>query len=133
FRSSSNAWVSSPSKLTHLRNRAGMIRSVSMSWPRSGLQRPEISLIKRWVVMLCVHLIGLQNRPHVHHFAGNRGGGHHGGTHEQGPAGGTALAPFDVRVRGRGANLPSLQLIGIHREAHRAPGASPLESGRGED
>ena len=36
FRSSSNRCCSSPSKVTDLRNRAGMMRSVSMLSPRSG-------------------------------------------------------------------------------------------------
>ena len=55
-RSSSNACVSRPSKLTHFRNRAGIMRSVSMSWPRSGMARPAILVDEAGVSPSRVHL-----------------------------------------------------------------------------
>src|SRR6185436_20113479 len=48
---------------------------------------------------------------------------------QQRPAGGAALAPLEVAVRRRGADLASLEPVGIHSETHRAAGAAPFEAG----
>ena len=44
-----------------------------------------------------------------------------------------ALAAFEVAVRGRGAALARLQLVGVHRQAHAAARLAPLEAGGFED
>src|SRR5438309_6102223 len=74
-----------------------------------------------------------EHGPYVDDFAGDRGGGDHRGAHQQRPAGGTALASFEIAVRRGGADLAALELVRIHREAHRAAGAAPFESGILED
>src|SRR5215208_6175093 len=43
------------------------------------------------------------------------------------------LAAFEVAVRRGGTAFTGLELVGIHREAHRAAGLAPIESGFGED
>src|SRR5689334_25410768 len=44
-----------------------------------------------------------------------------------------ALPAFEVAVRGRGATLFRLELVGIHREAHRAARLAPVEASSLED
>src|SRR5690242_18490810 len=44
-----------------------------------------------------------------------------------------ALPSFEVAVRCRGASLTGFQLVGIHRETHRAAWLAPVEAGRFED
>jgi hypothetical protein len=44
-----------------------------------------------------------------------------------------ALAALEIAVRGRGAALARLELVGIHRQAHRAARLAPLEAGLAED
>ena len=44
-----------------------------------------------------------------------------------------ALPALEITVRGRGTMLAGEQLVGIHGEAHGAPGLPPLETRRGED
>ena len=55
------------------------------------------------------------------------------GRHQDGAAGGRALAALEVAVGGRGAELVADELVGVHGEAHRAAGAAPLEAGVAED
>src|ERR1700727_3080649 len=62
----------------------------------------------------------------------DRGGGGHGGRHEMGAAS-IALAALEIAVRGRGATLARLELVGVHGEAHRAAGLAPLEASGEED
>src|SRR5688500_15198005 len=58
----------------------------------------------------------------------DRGGCCHRDGHEVGaPA--LALTPFEVAVGGRGAPLAGRQLVGVHPQAHRAPGTTPLGTG----
>src|SRR3974390_2469373 len=44
-----------------------------------------------------------------------------------------ALATLEIAVRGRGAPLLRLQLVRIHRKAHRAARLAPFETGLDED
>ena len=44
-----------------------------------------------------------------------------------------ALTALEIAVRGRGAALAGLELVGVHGEAHRAAGLAPLEAGGEED
>src|SRR6187200_2660482 len=44
-----------------------------------------------------------------------------------------ALAALEVAVRGRGAPLTRGEHVRVHPQAHRAPGATPLEAGPLED
>jgi hypothetical protein len=41
--------------------------------------------------------------------------------------------PLKLRLRGGGAELVADELVGVHRQAHRAAGAAPFEAGVGED
>src|SRR5712691_8153136 len=47
--------------------------------------------------------------------------------HEMGPAAGT-LPSLKIAVRGRGAALARLQVVGVHAQAHRASRFAPLET-----
>src|SRR5690606_27151737 len=60
--------------------------------------------------------------------AGDGGGGGDGGRDEVGAAA-AALPPLEVAVAGRGAALAGGQLVGVHGQAHRAPGLAPVEPG----
>src|SRR5438309_10604684 len=99
------------SKVTSLRKRAGMMRSVAMSLPGRGMPRPVI-----WRRLKSV-LIG--GSPHVGDDAGDGGGSDHRRAHQQCPPRGAALAPDEVAVAGRGAHLAALELVVVHAEAHR--------------
>ena len=70
--------------------------------------------------------------PHVDEMAGNRRGGGHGRRYQVGAAL-VALAALEIAVRGRGAALARIELVGIHRKAHRAAGLAPFEAGFDED
>src|SRR5262245_51389952 len=60
--------------------------------------------------------------------AGDGGGRGHGGGDEVGaPA--PALAALEVAVAGRRRALARGQLVGVHGQAHRAPGLAPVEAG----
>src|SRR5919197_1971740 len=70
--------------------------------------------------------------PDVDEVALDRRGGGHLGRDEMGTAA-AALAALEVAVRGRGAALARPQDVRVHAQAHRAPGAAPLEAGGLED
>src|SRR6202035_868791 len=70
--------------------------------------------------------------PHVDEMPRNRRGGSHGRRDEMGAAL-VALAALEVAVRGRGAALAGIELVGVHGEAHRAAGLTPFEAGLDED
>src|SRR5690349_15058937 len=57
----------------------------------------------------------------VGQLAGEGGGGGHRRAHQMGAAA-AALAALEIAVRGRGAALLGLELVGVHRQAHRAAG-----------
>src|SRR5258706_11957354 len=44
-----------------------------------------------------------------------------------------SLAALEIAVRGRGAALFRLELVGVHRKAHRAARLAPLEAGLDEN
>ena len=56
----------------------------------------------------------------------------HGGRDEVGTATST-LTALEVTVRGRGAALSRLELVGVHAETHRATSLTPVEAGLLED
>src|SRR4029077_10988219 len=56
----------------------------------------------------------------------------HHGRHEMGAAL-VALAALEIAVRGRGAAFAGAELVGIHRQAHRAPRLAPVEARGRED
>ena len=60
--------------------------------------------------------------------AGDRSSGDHERAHEQRAAGGRALAALEVAIRGARAELIADELVGVHREAHRATRSAPLEA-----
>ena len=61
-----------------------------------------------------------------------RGGDHHR-AHQDGAPGRAALAALEVAVRRRRAELVADELVGVHREAHRAARLAPFEAGVAED
>src|SRR6266853_4906448 len=132
LRASSKAWSPSPSLVTVLRNRAGMIRSVSMSLPGTGIARPATCRRALSVIALSPAR-RLEHLPHVGDRAVERGRRGHGGAHEQSPPGGAALAPDEVTVAGGRAHLAAPELVVVHAEAHRAAGLAPLEARGQED
>src|SRR5262245_6379706 len=69
---------------------------------------------------------------HVDEVSGDRRSGGHARRHEM-RAPFVALPPLEIAVRGRGATLLRLQLVGIHREAHGAARLAPVEAGLDED
>ena len=64
--------------------------------------------------------------------AGQRGGGGHGRADQVGAAT-LALPALEVAVAGGRRPLARLELVGVHAQAHRAPGAAPLGPGVEED
>ena len=63
---------------------------------------------------------------------GDCGSGSHGGADQVRPAS-SALTALEISIRGRRAALARLQDIGVHSQAHAAPGFAPLEAGLLED
>src|SRR5690625_3941623 len=57
----------------------------------------------------------------------------HDGAHEDRPARDGALAADEVPVGAAGAQLVTLELIGVHGEAHAAARRAPFEAGIAED
>src|SRR5687767_9537395 len=117
-----------------------MMRSVSMSSPRSGSAVPAISTIRALMILIRGPQSAIRDPrraeggsriahhlSHVDDLARNRGGGDHRRAHEQSTAGRTPLPPFEVAVRRGRAHLPPLELVGVHAEAHRASGAAPFK------
>src|SRR6202051_4475414 len=70
--------------------------------------------------------------PDIDEMAGDCPGRRHRGRHQMGAALKT-LAAFEIAVRGRGAALFRVELVGIHRKAHRAARLAPFEAGLDED
>src|SRR5450432_4125847 len=70
--------------------------------------------------------------PNVDKPAGYRGRRRHRRRDQMGAAL-IALTPLKVAVRSRSAALAGPELVGIHREAHRAAGLAPVEAGFHED
>src|SRR5438876_3684537 len=107
------------SKVTSLRKRAGMMRSVSMSLPGNGMPRPVIWRRFRSVVIRSLPRSAratfpyplaspsaaarqsFQNLPDVGDGAGDGGRGDHGRAHQEGAPRGAALSPDEVAVAGR--------------------------------
>src|SRR5688572_32826196 len=106
-----------------------MIRSVSMLSPGSGSPLPSMRRMRSMGTDGLPHA----NLPHVHHFARDRRGRDHRRAHEQRAARRAALAPLEVAIRRGGADLAAFETILVHRQTHRAAGAAPVESRRGED
>src|SRR5689334_13996635 len=101
-----------------------MMRSVSMSLPRTTIARPAARVIFESL------LIGLrQILSYVDDFAVERRGGDHRRAHEQRAAAGAPLPADEVAVRRRRADFAALEAVGVHREAHRAARLAPLEAG----
>ena len=92
-----------------------MMRSVSMSWPRSGSARPVICRLMR-DVPLRAHLLARRTSADVHDLAGDRRGGHHGRAHQQRAPGRAALPSLEIAIRRRRADL---------RGPAAGPGSSP--------
>src|SRR3954462_15969571 len=102
-----------------------MIRSVSMSSPRSGSAGPRTCAMRS----TANEHLRAGKLPDVDDLAGDRRRGHHRRTHEKRASGRTALASLEVPVRRGGADLAPFETVGIDRQAHRAAGAAPPEAG----
>src|SRR5438309_832181 len=102
-----------------------MMRSVSMSSPRSGKPLPRTWRTRSTAMG---HLRGSE-LAHVDDFAGDRSRRHHRRAHQEGASGGAPLPSLEVPVRRGGADLASFEAIRVHRQAHRAAGAAPFETG----
>src|SRR6267143_653797 len=63
---------------------------------------------------------------------GNRRHRGHGWRHQMGAAL-KSLTALEIAVRGRSAALFRRQLVGVHRQTHRAARLAPLEAGLDED
>ncbi len=121
LRASSNACSPRPSNVTALRKRAGMMRSVSMSLPGTGMPRPAISVRARG--------------PRSSHDLPHVGDGARDARPRRpwpgssGACGRWAALPTDeVAVAGGRAHLAALELVVVHAEAHRAARASATRS-----
>src|SRR4051812_1496213 len=101
-----------------------MIRSVSMLLPGTGSARPAT-----WLIFS----IAIRKLPHVHNRTRDRRRRNHRRAHQQRAPGRTPLPSLEVAVRRGRADLASVHLVGIHREAHRAAGAAPVEARLDED
>ena len=103
-----------------------MMRSVSMSSPRTGSARPRISA--RRAQRPRTTSAGANSRTStISPAIGGRR--NHRGAHQQRASGRAALPALEVPVRRGGADLAAFEAIGVHRQAHRASRAAPLESG----
>src|SRR5262245_50333840 len=101
-----------------------MMRSVSMLSPGSGMPVPETRLI---------FSMGMRQLPVVHladvdDFSRDGGRGNHCGAHEERAARRASLASLEVAVRRGRADLTALEAILVHRQAHRAARAAPVEA-----
>src|SRR5689334_21240400 len=106
-----------------------MIRSVSMSLPRIGTAVPPTLMIFTISLMLPRSLVLAR----VDDLAVKRRRHHHGRAHQQRAPLRAALPANKVSIRRRRRDLASRELVGIHRQAHRAPGFAPLKSGFSEN
>ena len=70
--------------------------------------------------------------PHIHEMPGDGGGRRHRGRDEV-SASLVALAALEITVRCRGATLTGPELVGVHRQAHRAAGLAPFKPGLDEN
>src|SRR4051794_11471953 len=136
LRQAANRPSSNPVFVTRLRYTAGMIWSVSTLLRRSG------SAVPVWVVKASISApasVALRCTDErvaagvVEVCRGTQGAPHGGGSgHERAdqvrPAA-LALPALEVAVRGRGGTFARSQLVGVHAQAHRAPGGSPLGAG----
>ena len=58
----------------------------------------------------------------------NRCSSDHGRAHQQSSARWTSLTPLEVTIAGRCTHFATFELVGVHREAHRATGFPPFET-----
>src|SRR2546426_11946270 len=122
-----------------------MIRSVSMSLPRSGIGRPATRVMRMsWLMIVALPETSPRPSParrgrrgeylpYVDDRALQRRRGDHRWAHQQRTPGRAALPAFEVAIARRSAHLAANELVRVNRQAHRAPGQAPLESGAPED
>src|SRR5688572_26556494 len=100
-----------------------MIWSVSTSDRRSGTARPV------WLWKLSTSSASqLDEVGRAGERADDSGRGGDERRHQVGPAA-LALAALEIAVGRGGAALPRRELVGVHPQAHRASGVTPLGSG----
>src|ERR687892_1837100 len=106
-----------------------MMRSVSISLPRIGTAVPLTVMILTMPPILPRSLVVA----HVENFPVQRRRRYHRGTHQQGPPLRASLPSNEITIGRRRANLASVELVRVHRQAHRAASFPPLETGLFED
>src|ERR1035437_2906227 len=111
------------------------LSATARSCETSRLDRLVCSqLLNEWL-RECLEVEGkgaLPPLPDIDEMPGDRGGGCHG-WRDEGGAALESLATLEIAVRGRGAALFRQQLVGIHRQAHRAARLRRFESGLSEN
>src|SRR5687768_9036479 len=105
--------------------RAGMMRSVSMSSP--GTKTAVPLTLSTFASAICFSLlrsaeVRAEDFTRVGDAAADGCRRDHGRAHQHGAPGGAALAPLEVPVRRRRAELTADQLVGVHRQAHGTSG-----------
>src|SRR5437867_2205678 len=103
-----------------------MMASVSTFARSSGITRPV------WTRKEFMVAVPLGEMPHVDEMPGDRGARRHRGTDEM-RAAAAALPAFEIAVRRRRAALAGFEPVVVHREAHRASGLAPFETGVAEN
>src|SRR6187431_1821281 len=105
-----------------------MIWSVSTLLRRSGTPTPV------WVVKASMSVLLVQGREvgGAGERAAHGGGGGHGNRYQVRTTA-LALPALEVAVGGRRAALLRSELVGVHAQAHRAPGTTPLGARGDED
>src|SRR4051812_14686719 len=130
-RHSENRPAPNPLRSTRFSQSDGMIWSVSTSDRSSGTARAMISRTASIGILSSVEVLSVQVRRRGE-VAGDGGGRRDRGGHGVGSAT-FALAAFEVAVAGARGAFARRQLVGVHGQAHRAAGLTPLESRRRED
>ena len=115
--------------MTARRNRAGMMRSVSMSSPRSGSAAAGDARSMRLDVLMRVHLrVAASCRTSTTSPATAAAATIAGLISSVRPVG-LPWRPLKLRFDDDAQTCAALEPVGVHRQAHRAAGAAPLEAG----
>src|SRR3990170_6273725 len=105
-----------------------MMRSVSMSSPGTTTPRPRTWAMASSAMSghrRCRTEDGARVRDHARY----RGRDDHHRAHQDRASGDRTLTALEVAVARARAQLIADELVGVHREAHRAAGGAPLEPG----
>src|SRR5258706_10240730 len=104
-----------------------MMESVSTFARSSGITRPV--WMRNGFMAVCADS---GEPPHVDEMPGDRGACRHGGTYEM-RAAAAALPALRISIRCRRAALAGFEPVIVPRQAHRASGLAPFETGVAEN